>query len=653
MGADALIPITTLEAIGLFLITGGLLFQYAYKKTHYMYLTSVFTAWYFGFFGTIFIASDLARSYAVEPIASSERGWRAIYWITFLLSWVALPLQMEFFASGYSRWKRRCIDSLKANLKFYILCGIAIAIVVVIVLTTSDRKISELPSIALSVANLYGLVLILLLLGYGLIEVPRKLWRSADPVTEMHRIQYYAVEVDAECFDAKCDLRDAMQEAKSTADRITTAMEEENYIAQSIYSLYNECEHLLHGRTDDTNRSGNSPRKNESKGWSLGSSGLQGKAKHRRGSSSDVPTTEELASVHARLKAAKALYIKASWRWRSLVEKSMYYDLIMTERGSAGESTEAAEDEEALAVVDQKGMEHILLESDSSNWFWRMWQRFVVWWHFKFSSTWYRMAAVASAILSALVLWGEVSIPLNNALGANISVLGLVVDAAKDVIGKHFLALIPLIYICVCVYFSLFRINLFGTVELASRHHTDAYSLMFNACYACRLQFSVAFNFLNLLSIPYDTSFSRSVGSDMALSQVDNYLPLVLLILCAATAFNAFEKLLRMLRIDQMEPPNIKNPEHQKQMKDGRAFIKKARRTFGLQTSALRLGFFGLRLASVENETEDSDDASSITDGEGLASAAAGGQSSSVLRGDNYQPPQIDLGGDANRNPFD
>lgn len=137
----------------------------------------------------------------------------------------------------------------------------------------------------------------------------------------------------------------------------------------------------------------------------------------------------------------------------------------------------------------------------------------------------------------------------------------------------------------------------------------------------------------------------------MALSQVDDYLPLVLLILCAATAFNAFEKLLRMLRIDQMEPPNIKNPDHRKQMKDGRAFIKKARRTFGLQTSALRLGFFGLKLSAPDTETEDSDDASSVTDGEALSSAAAGGQSSSVLGGDDYRPPRIDFAGDS-RDPF-
>lgn len=37
----------------------------------------------------------------------------------------------------------------------------------------------ELMAIAMAAANAYGLFLVICLLGYGLTEIPRKLWRQA------------------------------------------------------------------------------------------------------------------------------------------------------------------------------------------------------------------------------------------------------------------------------------------------------------------------------------------------------------------------------------------------------------------------------------------------------------------------------------------
>ena len=381
---------------------------------------------------------------------------------------------MEYFASGYAFRKRRLWDSLKANLKFYISCAVIIVVVAIIVLTTSNERISDAPSITLAVANIYGLLLILLLLGYGLVEVPRKLWRSADPVTETQRLQYYAVDVDAVFFDAKCDLEDAMHEAREAANKVVSAVSEEHIIAESVLTLCDECQTLMSTYSSSSNISEEGKKKGRRS--TLGSQGLQGKAKERgRHSATDTVTRDELAQTHARLKAAKALFVKASWKWRSLVENSVYFDLIFSARRRQTAPVENDGVDADVDVVDEIDVETVLLENDASNRFWKMWNRFIAWWHFKFSFFWYRGWAIVSMILSIIVLWCEVSIPLNSALGANISVLGLIVNGTKDAVGKHLLALIPLAYICICVYFSLFRINLFATVELAGRHHTDAY----------------------------------------------------------------------------------------------------------------------------------------------------------------------------------
>lgn len=70
---NGLIPLTVLESVALFAVTLSLVRYYAVKHTSYVYLSAVGIAWYFGFFGTLFIAIDLAMSYAKTPAGSSER----------------------------------------------------------------------------------------------------------------------------------------------------------------------------------------------------------------------------------------------------------------------------------------------------------------------------------------------------------------------------------------------------------------------------------------------------------------------------------------------------------------------------------------------------------------------------------------------------
>ena len=108
------------------------------------------------------------------------------------------------------------------------------------------------------------------------------------------------------------------------------------------------------------------------------------------------------------------------------------------------------------------------------------------------------MAAVAFALLSGLVLWCETTIPFNDQL----SPIGLAVEGSGHTYGGHLLALLPLLYIAMCIYMPLFRIKLFGaTVDLVAGKCTDAYSMMYNAVYLCRLQFSLAFNYIRVLQL--------------------------------------------------------------------------------------------------------------------------------------------------------
>lgn len=61
--------------------------------------------------------------------------------------------------------------------------------------------------VLMALGNTYGLLLVSLLLGYGLVDVPRHMWRKADPQTELRRKQIMAGNADEALFDAVWELQ--------------------------------------------------------------------------------------------------------------------------------------------------------------------------------------------------------------------------------------------------------------------------------------------------------------------------------------------------------------------------------------------------------------------------------------------------------------
>ena len=88
-------------------------------------------------------------------------------------------------------------------------------------------------------------------------------------------------------------------------------------------------------------------------------------------------------------------------------------------------------------------------------------------------------------------------------------------------------SLFPLVYMCLCSTYSVFQLKLFGMMDLAGHQNTDPYSLLVCASLFNRLQFSLAFNYLNVLmhSTNRDdfppTAFQASIGARMDLSLVE------------------------------------------------------------------------------------------------------------------------------------
>lgn len=108
----------------------------------------------------------------------------ALYWISFVLTWVINPLLVSFLRYPYSiGLKQRLWLTVRENLIFWGTVAGVVIVGVTILLATRQMTFSNLFPLAISLANGYGLLVLCVALGYGFIDLPRTIWRKANPAT--------------------------------------------------------------------------------------------------------------------------------------------------------------------------------------------------------------------------------------------------------------------------------------------------------------------------------------------------------------------------------------------------------------------------------------------------------------------------------------
>ena len=111
-----------------------------------------------------------------------------------------------------------------------------------------------------------------------------------------------------------------------------------------------------------------------------------------------------------------------------------------------------------------------------------------------------RFFAVLLAVASAMIIWSELTMAIDSMQSPVGLLLGHLSSGAGSVFLVQCFAFLSLAYMSICTYWAMFRINLGWAFTLQPNQQSPATSLLFNATYFCRLQFSLAFNFLLMLN---------------------------------------------------------------------------------------------------------------------------------------------------------
>ena len=614
-----------------------------------------------------------------------ESMWVAVYWITFFLTYVLIPVVQEYIAAGEFTRRGRFMASLKINIIFYAAMGSLAFGALAYVVVGLNQGLTDVNPVLITLANSMGLVIIVLLLGYGTAEVPRAIWNESDAASDLRRSYFSAPELDSVLFDVRGTLVDLLKKllefeqnlAKLAADR---AALEKNPRFNSLLPELQRCFGVVQRKADfarallgpsaapkretpeqakrrmalekkfaeqaaEDEEEAKAAAKSSGGGWfSLSSYGLGSSDKYKN------VTLHNLAKLHKRLMAEIASLQKAQYRFDSLVTRCMLLEYVVAGQappipskhktvegktyylapkglglgavaGGSARNAKAAKPSSVprqtvftskeLAASATSGVPMSDAENDvlseraglallSMHFLPHFCGGFlnVASWHFRihYVPFVYKVVWLFCELLSLTLLWSEATIFLNltGLVGPNLSLFGLFLHWADEQ-GSHsyaaiqLAALFPLAYMCLCSTFTVFQLKLsFLGMDLLGHQNTDPYAMLVCASLFNRLQFSLAFNYLNVLmhSTNRDdyppTAFLRSVGARMDLSVIDWYLPLGMIAIYAMCKLNSFNRLLGLIGVEAPGDPLRGNVEHDSIILTGQSVVSKGKRTLGL-----------------------------------------------------------------------
>ena len=403
------------------------------------------------------------------------------------------------------------------------------------------------------------------------------MWRSADSAAELERAAVTAVGLEGVAFDAKHDCMDIVKQLV-TLEEVALKVAPSNDLSHAREVMWALVPPALDPRPSKHEARSERDAKEVS---GLSKKAASGGAPHEPPSflarvlcgadeggglppglqGMDGPQLLQVAiQVHRRLIHATAAYARAQGEWAALISSVLQHEEAVQARRSA---------------VPPQQM--------------RPWLRWV--WLVHAAPTTMRVLAVLTAAASAFVVLCELFLPLQTYV-PNANFMGQMATGggSSSTGGSALAAGVCLAYMSWAMYYTLFRLSAFG-LELTPGGHTHGSILLDQSGTLCRLQFALAFNYLNLAALPWRTAFSNSLGKNVQLTALDKWLPLLLLAVIVLCAANCLGRVMAWVGLQQpdlvlREAKQGGNVELQAQLQAGQQLLERGKRK-RLQASPL------------------------------------------------------------------
>uniref|UniRef100_A0A3Q2WHN9 LMBR1 domain containing 2b n=1 Tax=Haplochromis burtoni TaxID=8153 RepID=A0A3Q2WHN9_HAPBU len=529
-----------IEIVVVFFLALFLLHRYGdFKKQQRMVLFGTLLAWYLCFLIVFILPLDVStqvsellivfplsvRTLCHKPWSYIPDGimpvfWRVVYWTSQCLTWLLLPFMQSYARSGGFSITGKIKTALIENAIYYgtylLIFGSLLIYVAV------HPELYELQTIGITAANTWGLFLLVLLLGYGLVEIPRSYWNSSRHGHLLVKTYFKASKLMTEKADAEENLEDVMEEVRKVSESIKYNHPLRKYIDTILRKCPLDYQEKMGRNMDDYEDFDDKQ--------------------------NTYPTEKSLVKLHKQVIYAVQRHNRTRVQWQILLQQAIHLeDVAKNETSSTHQFV------------------HSFPSSEPAGWFSRYIYTPTVEWYWEcFLKRWfYRLLSIVLTLFSVVVVWSECTFFSTRPVLSLFAIFIQLAERDYNYLYIEMACFITIFFLCTCVYSTVFRIRVFNYYYLASHHQTDAYSLQFSGMLFCRLTPPLCLNFLGLIHMDsaishqekLQTAYTSIMGSMRVLSFIANgfyiYYPMLIVILCIATYFSLGTRCLNLLGFQQ------------------------------------------------------------------------------------------------------
>ncbi|CAI9260177.1 unnamed protein product [Lactuca saligna] len=470
-------------------------------------LFTVGYTWFCSLSFIILVPADIWTAMIDHDKGGISFFWSWSYWSTFLLTWAVVPILQGYEDAGDFTVTERLKTSIHVNLVFYLILGVVALFGLTLLILLHKNWGGGILGFAMACSNTFGLVTGAFLLGFGLSEIPKGIWVNSDYNTRQkvlsHKVARMAVKLD----DAHQDLSNAIVVAQATSKQMSKRDPLRPYM-----DIIDKM--LVHMLTEDPSF--------KPQGGRLGENDME------------YDTDEKsMATLRRQLRIAQGEYLRY---------KSEYMNFV----------TEALELEDTI-----KNYEH----RDSTGWKYissfrpkrsgklgSFLDTIELIWRCILRKQLKKASAIILGCLTVAILLAEATILPS---GVDFSLFSILINSVEtNEVLVQVVGFIPLMYMCVCTYYSLFKIGMLTFYSLTPSQ-TSSVSLLMICSQVARYAPPISYNFLNLIHLPRDatTLFERRMGKiDDAVpffgENFNKIYPLIMVVYTILIATNFFDRVM-------------------------------------------------------------------------------------------------------------
>jgi hypothetical protein len=473
--------------------------------------------------------------------------WRIIYWSSQALTWLILPFMQSYAQSGEFTIKGKIQRAFIANAIYY---GIYLAILsILLIYIAVKQKIdgSQLKVIAITASNTWGLFLLILLLGFGLIDFPRTMWLKSDYNLHLKQSYFQLARLHIEKCEAEEELEDLVAEIKQLAEKIKYNHSYRIFIDTIIQKCPEE--YNLRLNLEDYH--------------------------DYNGTTDDLPSEAYFVKLHVKLIKCIHKYKRTNGEWE--VQLDELYKL-----------------EDIESTVSSTANNYRIVKSP--NWHFNFVETFlnhhfpiIIWFYYCiFKKYFFKISSALLAALTVTIIWSEMTFFNKKPVLSIYANLLNINRVYYNYLTIQFLCCMIIAYLCICAYRTIFKIKLFNYYALSANHNSSENSLIFSGTLVCRLTSPLCYNVLCLIHLDshitkdtniVETSFTSIMGHMDLVSFINNgfvlYFPILIVFLCLSHLFKWGERVLHFLGFQQF----IMDTElTQELIEDGKNLVKRERR---------------------------------------------------------------------------